>query len=91
MRTREITIDKDGRVRNERIDANVALLVEMGRIAAVDAGNVRRAFHDDYEGTLRKVLVTEDVNESAYIGFARAMGALGPGQDPRTLPSVRGW
>jgi hypothetical protein len=40
---------------------------------------------------LRPLPITYSEADVAYIGFARAMGALKPGQDPRTLPSVRGW
>jgi len=86
MTTREIRIDKDGRVRHERIDANVALLVEMGRINPEDAGKVRKAFHDDYEGTIRQVTAT-GISEDAALNYLRASGVLSMRDDPRVRRS----
>jgi hypothetical protein len=59
---------------DRRIEANVALAVEAGWIKREDADELRRAFADDYEGTVWQL--TTGVSESAYRTFAKAIGAM---------------
>jgi hypothetical protein len=81
MNTREVTISADGRVHHPRIDANVAFLVKVGAVRESESGALRRAFHEDYDGTLARF--TGPTADAGYLDFARATGVLTMIDDPR--------